>query len=243
MPTVLPGTTGTFPFLYQGWTLWYEMLFYAAALAAMVSTPQRQMAVLTVLLAALIAFGMLLRPQGAVGATYTDPLLAEFLIGYWFAVWRARGGGLSVITGTVLMAAGVTGLAAAAIFAGAPEGWPRVIWWGLPAMVFFVGAVSLDDNGRIGEWPLPRLLGDASYAIYLSHGIAVSLLLLLWRLAGMPFTDAASQIVPALVTFALATAIGVTVHLTIERPVMAWFRRRKARLFAPARRVLATPAG
>lgn len=243
VPTVLPGTTGTFPFLYQGWTLWYEVLFYAAALVAIVSAPRRQTAALTAMLAALIALGMALRPQGAIGATLTDPLLVEFLAGYWFAVWRARGGRLSAIAGAALLAGGIAGLAAAAFAAGAPEGWPRVVWWGLPAMALFVGAVSLDDGGHAREWTIPRLLGDASYAIYLSHGIAVSLLLLLWRLAGMPFTDAASQIIPALVTFGLATAIGVAVHLAVERPTMAWFRRRKTRLLARTEAPVAARAG
>jgi exopolysaccharide production protein ExoZ len=243
VPTFMPGTTGTFPFLYQGWTLWYEMIFYVAAVIAIVLAPRRQAAALTAMLAALIVAGMALQPQGVVGAVYTDPILIEFLAGYWFAAWRGGGCRLAPSLGAALIAAGVAGLAAAAFAVGAPDGWPRILWWGLPAIALVIGAVSLDDSGRIGEWSLPRLLGDASYAIYLSHGIAVSMLLLLWRLAGMPLTSPLDQPAPTLATFVLAAAAGVAVHLVVEKPMMAWSRRTKARVFAPPEKPFLTPAG
>jgi exopolysaccharide production protein ExoZ len=243
IPTLMPGTTGAFPFLYQGWTLWYEALFYVAAAAAIVLAPQRQAAVLTAMLAVLVVTGMVLQPQGVVGATYTDPLLIEFLVGYWFAVWRAAGGRFAPSASVALIAAGIAGLIVAAFGAGAPEGWPRILIWGLPAMALVIGAISLDDSGRIGEWTLPRLLGDASYAIYLSHGIAVSMVLLFWRLTGMPLTNPTGQPTLALATFALATAAGIAVHLVVERPMMAWFRVTKARVFAPVEKPVAGSAG
>lgn len=235
VPTFMPGTTGTFPFLYQGWTLWYEALFYVAATLAIVLAPQRQAAMLTAMLAALVGMGMVLRPQGAIGAAYTDPLLIEFLAGYWIAVRRTGGGRMSSATGAALMVAGLFGLAAAALAAGAPDGWPRLFWWGLPAVALVLGAVSLDDNGRVSTWALPRLLGDASYAIYLSHGIVVSVILALWRLSGMPPSGPLGQPLAMLATFGLATVAGAAVHLVIERPLMAWFRQRKP--VAPDRRL------
>jgi exopolysaccharide production protein ExoZ len=234
IPSAIPGTAENFPFLYQGWTLWYEALFYLLAVAAIVLSPRRQGLVLTVMLAGLVLAGLVLRPQGPVGVTYTDPLLLEFLAGYWFARWRDQGGRLTTGAGMALIAAGLGGLALAAVIAGAPEGWLRILWWGLPAMALVAGAVTIEDRGVLGRSRLLRLLGDASYAIYLSHGIAVSVLLLGWRSIGLPLTSPLDQPLLAIATFAVAAGIGVAVHLAIERPIMAWFRNARTRAIARA---------
>ncbi len=234
IPATIPGTPENFPFLYQGWTLWYEARFYLLAVAAIVLSPHRQGLALTAMLAGLVIAGMLLRPQGPVGVTYTDPLLLEFLAGYWFARWRHQGGTLPARTGAALIAAGLGGLALAALLAGAPEGWPRILWWGLPAVALVIGVVALEDQSHLGHWQTLRLLGDASYALYLSHGIAVSVLLLAWRTAGLPLSSPTGQPLLAIATFVIAAGIGIAVHLAVEKPLMAWFRNAKGRALARA---------
>jgi exopolysaccharide production protein ExoZ len=234
IPATIPGATENFPFLYQGWTLWYEALFYLVAVVAILLSPQRQGLALSAMLAGLVLAGMLLRPQGPLGVTYTDPLLLEFLAGYWFARWRAQSGGLPAAAGAALIVAGLGGLTFAALVAGAPEGWPRILWWGLPAMALVVGAVTLEDRGVLGQSHPLRLLGDASYAIYLSHGIAVSVALLALRRLGLPMTSALDQPLLAIAVFAIATGIGIAVHLAVERPMMNWFRNARAWAFARA---------
>jgi exopolysaccharide production protein ExoZ len=50
----------------------------------------------------------------------------------------------------------------------------RVLWFGLPALAIVAGAVSLE---RVQAWPsLPFLerIGDASYSLYLLHGIVIA---------------------------------------------------------------------
>ncbi|MGU9978991.1 acyltransferase family protein [Phreatobacter sp. HK31-P] len=227
VPVTRPGTTGTFPVLYQGWTLWYEALFYALVVAAVVLAPARLACTLTAMITALVLAGLVLQPRGDVLAVYTDPLLIEFLIGYWFAVRRAEGWRPPAAGGGLLVAGGMAGFAVAALWAGSPEGWPRLIFWGLPAAALVTGAVMLEDRGRIGDWWLPQLLGDASYAIYLSHGIVVSVLLLVGRRAGVPLADPLSQPLLALAVCVMVTLAGVAVHLVLERPLMAWFRRMR----------------
>jgi len=236
VPVDRPGGTGTFPLLYQGWTLWYEALFYALVLAAVLAAPARLARAMTLAIAALVLAGMVLRPSSTVLAVYTDPLLVEFLIGYWFAVLRAEGLRPPAGAGGLLLACGIAGFAAAATLAGAPDGWPRLAFWGLPAAALVIGAVVLDDRGRVGDLRLPRLLGDASYAIYLSHGIVVSALLVAGRRLGMPLADPMGQPLLALAICVLVTMAGVAVHVALERPMMAWFRRRR-----PGARAAAAP--
>lgn len=253
VPVVPPGYTDSLPFLYQGWTLWYEMLFYAVVLAAIVVAPRRQATAIAAVLACLLAIGIVFAPAGPVWEVYTNPLLLEFLAGYGFGVWRQRGGRLSAGLGAGLCGIALAGFAVAAVFAGAPEHWPRIVWWGLPAAALVIGAVTLDDAGRIGRVRLLHLLGDASYSIYLSHGISISVLAVVWRRLGFASLHGFDQPLLALATFIAATIFGVAVHLLVEKPVMAFLRRMKPRILgagapdaakaAPASASPALPSG
>ncbi|MDP2802327.1 MAG: acyltransferase [Phreatobacter sp.] len=233
IPTVVPGTADRFPFLYQGWTLWFEALFYLLVLAAMLVSRRRKAVILSLVLLALVATGAMLDPQGPVGISFTSPLLLEFLAGYLFGTWRQAGGRLPAASGLLLVGIGLLGFIAAAGFAGAPEGWPRILWWGLPALALVTGAVILDDSRRIGAHAFPLLLGDASYAVYLSHGIAISVLSLASRRAGWATGTALDQPFLALATGMAAVAVGVGVHLIFEKPLMRFLRGVRPRLLPP----------
>lgn len=225
IPATVPGTSNAFPVLYQGWTLWYEALFYGLAAAAIVLAPNRQAVALTGMIVCLVLAGLMLDPQGPAAITYTSPLLVEFLAGYGFALWRKAGGRLSTPLANGLLLGGIGGFAAAAILAGSPEGWTRLVVWGLPAMALVAGAVALDDSGRLPASRLLSRLGDASYAIYLSHGMAISALVLLLKRVGMPLDSALGQPLLGLAVGVGATAAGLAVHVLVERPMMDWFRR------------------
>ncbi|WP_439574640.1 acyltransferase family protein [Phreatobacter sp.] len=233
IPAAIPGSTTAFPVLHQGWTLWYEALFYALAVAAIVLAPRRQAMALTAMILALVAAGMALSPEGAIAATYTSPLLVEFLAGYWFAIWRARGGRPGTGLAVNLIAGAVMGLTLAAVHAGSPEGWLRLMVWGVPAIALVIGAVALEDSGQFAERRLLNHLGDASYAIYLSHGIAISVLTLVLRRLDTPLESAIDQPMLGILVVVLSVLAGLAVHALIERPMMDGFRRLRSRLFVP----------
>ena len=69
--------------LEQGWTLNYEIFFYAAIALALLLPVGRRLLFLSGALLGLIAVGMTLNPAGPVPRTYTDPLFIEFLAGLW----------------------------------------------------------------------------------------------------------------------------------------------------------------
>jgi exopolysaccharide production protein ExoZ len=69
------------------------------------------------------------------------------------------------------------------------------------------------------------LLGDASYAIYLTHTITIEK----FR-QNMPiFKDSGWS---TLLIIIIATAVGILVHLYIEKPMLGWIRTR---LWTPAK--------
>jgi exopolysaccharide production protein ExoZ len=78
------------------------------------------------------------------------------------------------------------------------------------------------------------LLGDASYSIYLTHFLTLSVLAkLIWGCG-------AAHLIPQLAAYVLlagtAIAVGVLCHLSVERPLLALLgQKRKSATQLPAR--------
>lgn len=87
----------------------------------------------------------------------------------------------------------------------------------MPVLVVFMG-VTLHAAGARASSRIAILLGDASYAIYLSHTIVIGTLYPVGeRWAWM----SASKSVPAvLVAMVLSTLLGILIYLYVERPVL-----------------------
>ena len=92
----------------------------------------------------------------------------------------------------------------------------RPLLWGIPAALIVAGAVSLEPVRALRP-PRPLLwLGDASYAIYLCHFIAVAAAA---RLVGVAPDW---RFVPAAV--ALSLVAGFAFHRWVEQPLIAGCR-------------------
>jgi exopolysaccharide production protein ExoZ len=90
----------------------------------------------------------------------------------------------------------------------------------LVAAAIFAASAGADIN-----WGPLVLLGDASYAIYLTHTITIEK----FR-QNMPiFKDSGWS---TLLIIIIATAVGILVHLYIEKPMLGWIRTR---LWTPAK--------
>jgi len=225
---------GIQPLLLQGWTLNFEMWFYAVFAAALF-LPGRQLrfcAVCGVLVVCSVA-GALLGPQDAVLRTYTDPTLIEFCLGMGLAAVGRRqwlGGWLA----GAVVALGLGALIVAD--ANASIGWPRFIWLGLPALVFVAGLLGLEAPiaRRRAAWLVA--IGNASYSLYLSHpfvlkAMAVIAGAVVARLPGVPTVVAA-------VAFGLAgmvAAVGFAwlAFRFVEDPITRGLNARLLRKPAP----------
>jgi exopolysaccharide production protein ExoZ len=153
------------PVLFVGWTLNYEMFFYATFAAAMAFSRNR-IAAVTALFVLLAGVGYAFHPTHSVLLNfYTSGIILEFAAGMWvFRFYKdrnfqpVRGLQALMVIGFILLAAQVAW----------PQMMPREIFFGIPAVLIVLGALS---------WHLPagRLtavfvaLGDASYSMYLSH--------------------------------------------------------------------------
>lgn len=206
------------PLIVPGWTLNYEMFFYVLFAAGLLAPPRLRPWLVTGALAALVALRPLADTNNPLLATYTDPILLEFAAGIWLGkLWsdgRLPGPGV----GWALVALGLAGFTAVTL-AGVDVSTGRAVLWGVPALLLVSGAVSIERHGAVPNlWPL-RALGDASYSLYLIHGLAISAAVRALALAGLES--------PAMV-FAASIVVGVAAGLiayqVIEKPAMRLFQ-------------------
>lgn len=210
------------PVYSLGWTLNYEMLFYAAFAVALAWPARRALAGLALGLLALAGLGRALGPLPQPLGFWSDPIILDFGLGLGVGALHGRGLRLPGLARLGLAAAGLVVLG---LDVG---GWPRPLAYGVPAALLVAAAALGREESVARTGPGTRLgatLGDASYALYLVHPFVVrGLHEILWQtgLAGL-----AGPIGPAgLVALALpgAAAASLLVHWWFERPATALAR-------------------
>jgi exopolysaccharide production protein ExoZ len=208
VPARSPVSGQLWPVLVQGWTLNYEMFFYAIfALALLLPEKARIMSMLA-LFSALVLAGLSLDGTSPLFLVYTDQIMLEFMAGIWLARLHERGHWGSRKLGYVLFGAGVLGYGLVAVTGVAH---PRLIVWGGPAFLVVAGLLAIELNGGIFRSRWAALTGDASYSIYLTHGIIISLL--------GKFGAALAPSVLFALCLSMSVATGITVWWIVERPL------------------------
>ncbi|HEX8168624.1 MAG TPA: acyltransferase [Beijerinckiaceae bacterium] len=218
------------PLYGLGWTLNYEMFFYALFAAAVAWPRKRAVPALAAVLVGLAAAGLLLRlaqpgPLPQPLGFWTDPIVLEFVYGMVLGYLHAEGVRLGPVPRALLSAGAVMILIAVASLWGVLATPWRALAYGVPAAML-VAAVALGrerrDEGRLAR--IGAAVGDASYALYLIHPFAIRAgREVVWRsgLAGIvgPWT---------FVVLALAASVlaAVVVYRVFERPATAWVRAR-----------------
>ena len=243
VPAQTWGDGRLFPVFDLGWTLNYEMFFYAL-LALVVAFPRgRAVATLGLLLALLVGVGLTIRGPSAAWF-WTRPILLDFGLGVGVGALVARG---TVLPSVVRVAAAIGGAALLLsdpgnLFDGpvgvtVANGWPRVGLAGLPVAVVLAAALL----GR--EPPMPRAavpftrIGDASYSLYLLHPFA--LIAMEKLLQKLPAARAVPGGLLVAATVAVAIGIALVAYRRVERPMTAALA---ARLIPRATAVRSIPA-
>ncbi len=214
------------PVLQVGWTLVFEMAFYAV-FAALLFLPQK----IRPFMLGLWALGLLLKlaisgpgpnMPGSWWEVLSHPLVLEFLLGasvaYACLKWRDEG------WAKFLGIAGALGFLVW-LFLGLEVSDPhfpaaRVLVFGVPAALLLAGWIKAEEGGLSVPNSLIRL-GDASYALYLSHFVA---LLVMKRLLAVPgWLDTPTALSMALFILAgtvLSLCVGDLAHRMLERPLL-----------------------
>ena len=208
------------PLHVLGWTLNYEMFFYAVFAGAMVLSRRRTVLAIVILFAAAVALGLAFKlPQPF--AFWSDPIILEFCFGMLLALAYREGVQLPYAASVGLMLAGALGFVASAFFDDSMA-W-RTIAWGVPATAVLAGSVLSKESPTPA--PLARtfvFLGDASYSLYLVHYVVLALL----PQSRLRWFEAAPEWSYGLFLMAASIAIAVMVYLLFENPTRRWLQAR-----------------
>lgn len=208
VPHVSPGSGQIWPVLVPGWTLNLEMFFYLSFAACLLVSPRRRLAGLTTAFAALVVVGLAFSPTGAIAITYTSPLILEFIGGMWIGALVLRSPPPRAALSIALGLAGLVGLLSVPHWGGVAE---RAACLASASMCIY-GVVCLDLRRGTPYFGFLKLVGDASYSIYLWHGVAVSIVAALTYRLGLPLF----VIIPASIAGGLV--MGLMSYVLLERP-------------------------
>jgi exopolysaccharide production protein ExoZ len=220
-PAVPPSIS---PMILLGWTLNYEMFFYAVfAVAMAVSVVRRVPLAMTVLVILPVLGAFSVFDGSPAGEFYSNNLVLEFVFGMMLATLFLNGvlDRVGAPGGAILIAIGAIGLCVG----GYHFELLRALVFGVPAALIVAGALSLEAARNVPKRQPFLLLGDSSYSIYLAHLFPIAVLRFAWSRLGLP----TEGIVPvfSFMTIALAggALAGVTSYLLLERPMLQFMRR------------------
>lgn len=218
------------PVLFVGWTLNFEMFFYALFALGLAFRDRRRGTFAVVLsLFVLVVLGWWLRPENVQAAFYTRPIILEFAAGMGLA---ALVPGARCDSALGRLAVGLSGVVALAAVALVPVFFPtssRLLTHGLPALIVVASALVLHNSGVSWSNRWMIALGNASYSLYLTHPFVTQATQKLGKSLGL---SPAVALAGALLTFVLVCLVGVATHLWLEKPLTAFVKQRTQRLAA-----------
>jgi exopolysaccharide production protein ExoZ len=201
-----------YPVIVPGWSLNYEMFFYVIFATGLMLPPRLRLRFVATTLLAFVAAGRAITFDSPVWLTYTSPLLLEFLAGVLLGAAHTSRVRLPPWVSLLLIVVGLAGFAATTALGSELDAW-RAVRWGVPAASIVMGAVFYERSVAIVHWRLPRLIGDASYSLYLVHGFAISFV---FRSFGMLHLPLQVKIGASVIA---GVAAGIITYLTVERPL------------------------
>ena len=203
------------PTLPVGWTLNFEMLFYAVfALALALGAARIKFCLL---IFALLFLSARYFPDSVALTFYGRSIVFEFILGACIAY-------LSLHYRTPAPAVGLLAVMAGMVFMFGIDwgvGADRLITWGGGAAVALLGAVWLEPwTARVQATARLSFLGDASYSIYLLHTFVVPAVVLILKRLGV------LDSLVIVLTVALAVIVsGCLSYVWLERPMTTHLKR------------------
>jgi exopolysaccharide production protein ExoZ len=206
------------PVLGVGWTLNLEMYFYIVFALALMLPARERLAFIGAVIATPVILGVFIADQLPLALRfYTRPELLEFIAGVALGAAYAAGrtphgaaAAVALLTGSLILFA-----------TGQPAIDFRAAHFGAPALLLCVAGIAAEGQFRKRPNQLAKLLGDASYSIYLAH---IPMLTIARKVLGWPTSQSLG---PFELVFLSAAAVAgcVAVYLLFEKPVDRALRR------------------
>jgi exopolysaccharide production protein ExoZ len=221
IPLPSPSNGQTWPVLVQGWTLNYEIFFYAVFAITLLAGARLRLYALAAVFGLLVLGGAMLQPENTIVAFYTAPVILEFVAGAAIAkLWRHDILPAAPI-GIALALMALAGFSAIQALKLEFDAWSC----GPLAVMLVVGALSIETKGRLPKLPMLTYLGDASYSIYLWHTFAISIAIKAGAVLGLS--------TPLLLSVGIVAGVmaGILAYEGLERPVQFLLKGQRSALW------------
>jgi exopolysaccharide production protein ExoZ len=231
IPYPNPGHTHDLvPLLVPGWSLNFEMFFYAIFALVLFAPPHRRLAINGIVFAVLVLTAFFLRSSGVRAELlfYGDIRIFEFWLGMLIAhFFRHHELKFPLWIPWAILAGGF----AAIIFPFAPPAFmastdARTLTANmLPAAAIVFGAVALEQSKKVGAHAGLMFLGNASYSLYLSHIFSLGLARVLWSRIGLERDGLPYAAGFAIFSMALVVAAAALSYRFLETPLLKMLQR------------------
>lgn len=213
LPWPNPAYEGYWPVLIPGWTLNYEMYFYAAVALGLLA-PRR----LRVILTSAIVIGVLAAVQLSAStgpvSFYGNDVVIEFLLGLLLGYLFLKARPLGAPLGLLLIGLSVCLVA----WMADRTSIPRSVAYGIPAAMIVLGSLQFEGIAKRATFRPALYLGDLSYSLYLTHVIALPMMTAIFIRLGQQYGFAGAATYPLLAGL-WALLLASLVHLVIEKPL------------------------
>jgi peptidoglycan/LPS O-acetylase OafA/YrhL len=216
------------PLVVAGWSLNSEMFFYLLFTLGLPLSPRMRFLALEAIIFALVGLHYTLDPPiNSIWGFYTSSIMLEFGFGIALGYYCSQSPSVPPLTAAALFFAGMFGFAAAATFDLLPSF--QGISYGIPSLLVVAGAVLYERATTLPRFTVPRLIGDSSYSLYLTHGAVLSGLAQLWRhFAPVAVSATLNMVAFVLVGLLVATIVGVLTYKAVEQPLLRGLSRKSS---------------
>lgn len=223
------------PVVGQGWTLNYEMLFYAIFALSVFCSRRLAVGLVSAVLIAVVVAGRQIHPLPFVLSVWASPLLLYFVLGTWIGLAYREGLRLSRFLGCALIVAGASLLLIQLYGPGSAIAFGLSPWLVPPLLVAGAALPNFSLKGKF--WSAVIAIGTASYALYLFHAVSIRALFYFARWSDMGIGRAPSSYVAAAVVVSIVLALAI--YRFVERPLMRALRWRG---YSQSRQATALPS-
>ena len=206
--------TEAWPIVAPGWSLNFEMYFYLVFAVSLLFAQRFRIAFISFVITTVFVIASSLNDgQSAIASFFSLSLVFEFILGMLLAVAWKRGFRLPPSTAAWLLLS-----ASCVLLIKLPL--PRIFEYGVPAFLIVMSCLYI----RIGKYRWAVLLGDASYALYLSHIFTLGIL----RKFVAPFLgegETAAYLF-VIISLVVCTLVSVVIHKYIDNWLLRHERLR-----------------
>lgn len=216
-----------YPMLSVGWSLNYEMFFYFCIWISIIFAKNLYISITSsILLISYLIFGNY-SENSVLQSFFGNSRVFEFLFGIFaFNLYKSKLMPKCNALTSIFIAASSFGLMAYLELANY-ENLAHVLKFGLPSIILILALVGLEETDFIKKNSLANLIsivGDASFAIYLSHYYIISGI----RKIGFPKLNIINpnkqlEVITILFTCTLA---GLILYVLVDKPLSKYFKKK-----------------